>query len=84
MHRPIATFALATDEARATSIGAFTQTAAPSAPAQPAQASSTSAPATCTGPVDPYTNYTCLDTYLGTGVFEPPFNYHKLEMDLAG
>jgi hypothetical protein len=43
------------------------------APAQPA------APASCTGPVDPYKNYACLDTYLGTGVLERFFNYYRLE-----
>ncbi|MGO9545771.1 MAG: outer membrane beta-barrel protein [Rhodomicrobium sp.] len=28
---------------------------------------------------DPYKNYSCLDTYLGTGVLERFFNYYKLE-----
>ncbi len=34
----------------------------------------------CSGPVDPYQNYGCLDAYLGNGVFERLYNYYKLEM----
>jgi outer membrane protein OmpA-like peptidoglycan-associated protein len=37
------------------------------------------APAGCTGDVDPYKNYACLDQYLGTGFFERLINYYKLE-----
>ena len=38
----------------------------------------------CAGDVDPYKNYACLDTYLGTGFFERLYNYYKLEMGQAG
>src|SRR5579862_2238770 len=31
----------------------------------------TAAPTTCTGPVDPYKNYACLDAYLGDGFLAP-------------
>ncbi len=48
-----------------------------------AQAATSPAPATCTGPVDPYSNYACLDTYLGNNVLERLFNYYKLEMGKA-
>jgi hypothetical protein len=34
---------------------------------------------TCNGVVDPYKNYACLDTYLGTGFAERLFNYYRLE-----
>src|SRR5579859_5620563 len=34
---------------------------------------------TCTGVVDPYKNYACLDTYLGTTFWERFFNYYRLE-----
>jgi hypothetical protein len=33
----------------------------------------------CTGVVDPYKNYACLDAYLGTSFFERLFNYYRLE-----
>jgi hypothetical protein len=33
----------------------------------------------CTGAVDPYKNYACLDTYLGTTFWERLFNYYRLE-----
>jgi hypothetical protein len=46
---------------------------------QVAQAPAAAAPAGCTGPVDPYQNYACLDTYLGDGFFERLYNYYKLE-----
>jgi hypothetical protein len=58
-----------------------------------AAAHAQSAPATVPAPVpaappkvdcsknpDPYTNYSCLDTYLGTGVGERLLNYYSLEM----
>jgi outer membrane protein OmpA-like peptidoglycan-associated protein len=38
----------------------------------------------CTGEVDPYKNYACLDTYLGEGFFERFLNYYKLEWGQAG
>jgi len=34
----------------------------------------------CSKNPDPYTNYTCLDTYLGTSVGERLLNYYSLEM----
>src|SRR6201996_2180987 len=33
----------------------------------------------CRGAVDPYKNYACLDTYLGTTFLERFFNYYRLE-----
>ena len=39
----------------------------------------TKAPAGCTGAVDPYKNYSCLDTYLGTDFFSRFINYYRLE-----
>jgi hypothetical protein len=47
---------------------------------QAAPAQTAAAPATCTGPVDPYKNYACLDAYLGTGIFERLYNYYRLEL----
>ena len=46
-----------------------------------AEASTPAAPAAagCTGPVDPYKNYACLDTYLGTDVLTRFINYYRLE-----
>jgi hypothetical protein len=38
----------------------------------------TKAPA-CRGDVDPYKNYACLDTYLGTSFWERFYNYYRLE-----
>src|SRR5271166_5720629 len=35
--------------------------------------------AECTGTPDPYKNYACLDTYLGTDVFGRLYNYYRLE-----
>jgi hypothetical protein len=52
---------------------------APVAPATPA------APAAgCTGTPDPYKNYECLDTYLGTNVFDRLYNYYRLEWGESG
>lgn len=59
----------------------------PDAPIQVADAGSTPAPAAsagCTGPVDPYKNYACLDTYLGDDVFDRFYNYYRLEWGEAG
>jgi hypothetical protein len=86
MRRLAATLVLASGLVGATSPGAFAQTAAPSAPAQPAPASPTAAPVptTCTGPVDPYKNYACLDDYLGQNVFVRLFNYYRLEYGESG
>jgi outer membrane protein OmpA-like peptidoglycan-associated protein len=38
----------------------------------------------CTGEVDPYKNYACLDTYLGDGFWDRLINYYKLEWGQAG
>jgi hypothetical protein len=46
------------------------------APAGPAPA--------CTGPVDPYKNYACLDAYLGDDVLTRLYNYYRLEWGEAG
>ena len=64
-------------------------TLAPAQPAQPAQATpapaaAAAAPTPCTGTPDPYKNYSCLDTYLGTGVLQRFVNYYKLEWGQAG
>jgi hypothetical protein len=37
----------------------------------------------CSKNPDPYVNYSCLDTYLGTGVGERLLNYYSLEMGHA-
>ncbi len=42
------------------------------------------APAGCSGDVDPYKNYACLDQYLGEGFFTRLINYYKLEYGQAG
>jgi outer membrane protein OmpA-like peptidoglycan-associated protein len=46
----------------------------------------TAAPAAagCSGDIDPYKNYACLDQYLGDGFFERLINYYKLEDGQAG
>jgi len=47
-----------------------------------ASAADTPAPAktpACTGVVDPYKNYACLDAYLGTTFWERLYNYYRLE-----
>ncbi|MGO9356144.1 MAG: hypothetical protein ACLP1D_00535, partial [Xanthobacteraceae bacterium] len=36
-------------------------------------------PVKANGTCDPYKNYSCLDTYLGTGLWERFINYYKLE-----
>lgn len=41
-------------------------------------------PARCTGTPDPYTNFACLDTYLGDNVFRRLVNYYRLEMGHDG
>lgn len=49
-------------------------------PTSPDPASQASAASTgCTGDVDPYKDYACLDQYIGTGFFERLLNYYKLE-----
>jgi hypothetical protein len=53
-------------------------TAAPATPLIPPAATG------CTGPVDPYKNYACLDAYLGEGFFERLFNYYRLEWGESG
>jgi hypothetical protein len=71
------------------STAAFAQTVTPRAPApaQPAPAQPLQGqpePVACTGDVDPYTNYGCLDTYLGSNVLDRLVNYYKLEMGQPG
>jgi hypothetical protein len=46
--------------------------------AKAADASSSKAPANCTG-VDPYKNYSCLDTSLGTDFVSRFLNYYRVE-----
>jgi Putative beta-barrel porin-2, OmpL-like. bbp2 len=50
-------------------------TGAPAAPAGP--------PPDCVG-VSPYTNYKCLDAYLGEDIFGRMWNYYKLEWGQSG
>ena len=51
-------------------------------------ASAQGAPAPAAAPAgqscDPYQNYSCLDSYLGEGVFDRLANYYKLEWEQAG
>ncbi|MEA2730870.1 MAG: hypothetical protein QOF70_5345 [Acetobacteraceae bacterium] len=42
------------------------------------------AAADCSKNPDPYKNYECLDTYLGTNPFERLFNYYRLEWGESG
>ena len=37
------------------------------------------APYDCKAPASPYTDYSCLDAYLGNGFFERLTNYYRLE-----
>jgi hypothetical protein len=61
---------------------AVLQTLVAQAPASPAPAPAEAAG--CTGPVDPYKNYACLDAYLGEDFFTRLFNYYRLEWGEAG
>ena len=65
------------------SAGAIAQTAAPAA-APSVNLVAAPAPAApkvdCSKNPDPYTNYSCLDAYLGTDVGERLINYYKLEL----
>ena len=56
-----------------------------SAPRQPVPAAPQAAPmpADCSTNPDPYTTYSCLDTYLGSDVLDRLFNYYKLEWGQA-
>jgi len=49
-----------------------------------AQTAQTSVTKPCTGTPDPYTNYACLDAYLGDNPFSRLINYYKLEWGQAG
>jgi hypothetical protein len=49
-----------------------------------AQAQSAPPKVDCSKNPDPYTNYSCLDTYLGTSVGERLLNYYSLEMGHGG
>jgi hypothetical protein len=58
---------------------------AQTAPATPVAPTTPAAPAVgCTGTPDPYKNYACLDTYLGTNVFDRLYNYYRLEWGESG
>jgi hypothetical protein len=64
-----------------------TRRVAQNAPAAGAPAAATPAAAAqteCTGPVDPYQNFACLDKYLGEGFFERLWNYYRLEWGEPG
>jgi hypothetical protein len=65
----------------APSPGLIAQLPSPQAPTVLAPAGP--APA-CTGPVDPYKNYACLDAYLGDDVLTRLYNYYRLEWGEAG
>ena len=94
MHRLTTTLALGAGLLGGASTAAFAQPAAPAPAAQnppalsPAAPAATpvapAAPATCTGTPDPYKNYACLDTYLGTGILQRFVNYYKLEWGQSG
>ena len=58
---------------------AHAQSAAPPG-ATPPTATGAQTAVDCSKNPDPYKNYACLDTYLGTGVGERLFNYYSLEM----
>jgi hypothetical protein len=80
MRRLMKTCLLATGLLGAVCFGAAAQTAPAATPA----AATVPAPTPCTGTPDPYKNYACLDSYLGTGVLERFVNYYKLEMGQPG
>jgi hypothetical protein len=68
-----------------TSMGAMAQnTPAPVLPAAPAAAPAAGAPTACVGTPDPYTNFNCLDPYLGDNPFVRLYNYYKLEWGQSG
>jgi hypothetical protein len=67
-----------------TALAQTTPPTAPAAAAPPVVTIPAPAPTTCTGTPDPYKNYACLDTYLGTGVFERFYNYYRLEWGESG
>jgi hypothetical protein len=73
----VATPAFAQQAAPPTVSIAPTVTGGQPAPVQPTAAD-------CTKDSDPYKNYSCLDTYLGTNVVDRFFNYYKLEMGQSG
>jgi Putative beta-barrel porin-2, OmpL-like. bbp2 len=74
MHRLLSSVVLASGLLGATAGGVLAQTT-PAAPA---------APTPCTGTPDPYTNYNCLDQYLGDNPLGRLFNYYKLEWGQSG
>jgi hypothetical protein len=76
MHRLLSTAVLVSGFLSVTAMGALAQTATTAAAPAPA--------AGCTGTPDPYTNYACLDTYLGDNVFGRFVNYYKLEWGQSG
>jgi hypothetical protein len=74
---------LGSDKPSAPPAAAAPLTPAPT-PLLVAQMPASAAPTTCTGPVDPYKNYACLDTYLGDSFFERLYNYYRLEWGESG
>jgi hypothetical protein len=72
--KPTQTDASAKKSAKKTKVAQ--ETAPPPAPPAAAQG--------CTGPVDPYKNFACLDNYLGEGVLERFINYYRLEWGESG
>jgi hypothetical protein len=75
MHRLLSSVVLASGLLGATAGGVLAQTSPAAAPA---------APTPCTGTPDPYTNYSCLDQYLGDNPLGRLFNYYKLEWGQSG
>jgi hypothetical protein len=57
--------------------------AATSGTARASDAPAGAPPTSCTGDIDPYKNYGCLDAYLGTDVGTRFLNYYKLEWGQA-
>lgn len=70
--------------APSTSVLALADADQPASAATATVPAATAAPVPCVGKGDPYANYSCLDNYLGTGVFERMLNYYKLEWGKPG
>jgi Putative beta-barrel porin-2, OmpL-like. bbp2 len=82
MHRLLSNAAIAWGFLSCASVGLAQTTPSPS-PA-PGSATAAAAPGPCTGTPDPYTNYACLDPYLGVNPVTRFLNYYKLEWGQAG
>lgn len=72
--------------ANSTSTSASTQNTAKETKVAQESAPTPVAPAAqgCTGPVDPYKNFACMDDYLGDDVLDRFINYYRLEWGEAG